>query len=290
MFILDINDKIHSDVCDLKSLLETSKYNIFSKILSENKIAESQFIANPSACIIHLDKTNILVCHMRDIAGLRFILLVHAGMNYGLLTDQAWMKMETAAAFSGADLIQVLLPFAEADRLNSFSNVLMENFIFEKDTAPSSLPGQLLTTPIDFNDQKCMQKMAELEFLTRLKFASTTYQPKDNFSVVLEEYLTMGETPGMGGVCIENDPRKGFMIWWSMPEKQSSIGIHLWVSENHRGFGYGEHLLSAMMNQLYLDNIKVCRCFMSALNLSVIKTFLKYDFKLNYFVLNRILK
>jgi RimJ/RimL family protein N-acetyltransferase len=164
----------------------------------------------------------------------------------------------------------------------------MENYIFEKKINIHLNKALHQVSRIDLKDKQLMEKLAEHEFITRIKYPSSSFGPKDNASVLLEEYQTLTDFPGCAGLSIGNDLSKGFIIWWSNLTNKSTIVLHMWVSENHHGQGLGQDLLNAMLSQLELDKIINCRYFVSAGNIGAIKSLLRSAFTLKFFVLNKV--
>jgi ribosomal protein S18 acetylase RimI-like enzyme len=288
MLVLDSNNNLYKKIDNHKTIMNFESYEKFTKILQENKITELDFVQDDLSSVIFIDDKNFYLCQMRDLAGLRLLVLNDSNIDFSLLNEMSWKKLEFVAQHIGADLIQISVPYQNMKKIKPIHNVFMENYVFEKNIHVHLEKVIHQTTQIDFKDKQLMQKIAELEFLTRIKFPSSSFGPKDNFSDLLEEYKTLADFSGCAGISIDNDPTNGFIVWWSNLYKKSAIVIHMWVSENYRGQGCSQDLLNAMMSQLALDNINECRYFVSATNIGAIKSLFRSGFILKFFVLNKI--
>lgn len=287
MLIVDSNDKMHLDVNSLKSLLSTESYDLFLAILKENSIDEETFIKNDTACIVFVDSKYFFVSHVKEIAGLRLVMLTNSQMDFSNLSEKTWSHLEFVAKKFEADLIQIEVPFEKIRELNSYNKILLENYVFERflDNTPTSVT--LTVTPMDFSNTALVNKLAELEFLARLDFPHSTVRTKDSFKSISEEYAMMAGFPEFEGACIENDPNKGFMLWWSIKDKHEAFAVYAWVSEKYRGQSFGKNLVNAMINKLSGDGVKHCIYFVGAGNIPSIKNAMKGGFKIYSFVLNK---
>ncbi len=115
---------------------------------------------------------------------------------------------------------------------------------------------------------------------------STTFRPKDTFSIISNEYQDLKNTFGVDGVCIDDDPLNGFVIWWVNENLNLGICLYVWVAEKFRGKSYGTMLLNEMVTRIKSQGIETCRSFVSATNIASIKSHLKSNYELSYISLN----
>ena len=287
MLVVDSNGTVNFNTPDPKLFLSAEDYSHFLRILAESEINESTFLELETYCLVFIDSNFFLICNTKEVAGLRMSVFNNSKMDFALLNDMAWDRLELAAKHFGADLIQMEVPTDSFKILNSFSNVLVENYIFERVITSELLPVTCNIGFIDFNDQKIMRKLAELEFNARLLFPSATVRAKDKYSSILEEYLSYSQIPGLHGVSLDNDPAKGYMLWWSDPVKQIAVTMFAFIAPEFRGKGYGTQLTNAMINHMGQEKIKMSTYFVGATNTASVKNALKGGYKLNYFALNR---
>ena len=287
MLVVDSNGTVNFNTPDPKLFLSAEDYNHFLKILAENEVNESIFLELETRCLVFIDSKFFLICNTKEVAGLRMSVFNNSKMDFALLNDTAWDRLELAAKHFGADLIQMEVPADSFKILNSFSHVLVENYIFERVITSELLPVTCNIGFIDFNDQKIMRKLAELEFNARLLFPSATVRAKDKYSSILEEYLSYSQIPGLHGVSLDNDPAKGYMLWWSDPVKQIAVTMFAFIAPKFRGKGYGTQLTNAMINHMGQEKIKMSTYFVGATNIASVKNALQGGYKLNYFALNR---
>lgn len=287
MLIIDSINRVHTVTDKIRLFLSDKSYINFLSTLKENNLTEEELLAIETSCIVFVDDNKILVCYVKDISGLRLVFLADNSFDFSYLTHKIWSRLELAAKNLGAELIQIEVPVNKVNQLVHTGGFIIENYIFEQSIGSEILPVELETMPIDFNNKNMMQKLAELEFITRINFPSSTLRLNDYFSSLAKDYMTFSTIPNLKGFCIEDDPDKGFVIWWSDLVGKTALGIHVWVSPNYRGNGYGKSLMNSMINQMMQDEITMCSYFISASNIPSIKNALRSKGVLNYFVLNK---
>lgn len=290
MLVIDSENKIHSNITDLDRIFSSDQVDIFNCILEENGFLQpAEFLFKQHACIIFLNKRDFIICEVKDLAGLRMIPLTDVKLSVNSYDKLVWDKLEMAAQYLRADMVQVLIPFPDLSKFKFRENLLMENYVFEKEIRGCADDRNPIVTKLDFYNSEHVYKIAELEFLTRLIFPSSSYKPKDNFLNLLAEYQSFNLDSDTDGLSISDDPALGHIIWWRDPIKRSAIVIHLWISEANRGRRYGRMLLNSMIDVLKKNETNRCRYFVSASNISAIKTLMQCDFVLKYVVVNRLI-
>lgn len=284
MFIYDLDNNftLHSNDLSLTPELQIK----FNKILINNYIPKKEFIESNKNGIVYLNSSSFLLCQLRDLAGLRLTTLNDSDFDYNNLNEGLHLKLESVSSQIGADLIQLLIPINKMKNLSLKKNFLIENFVFEKNTSIESPTNSINFSKLNLSNPTLLKKLAELEYIQRIQFPSTTFRPKDTYSIIANEYIDLPTIKGIDGLCIEGDPLKGFIIWWENERNKQSICVFVWVSEKLRGKSYGTSLLNQMSISLKAMNIEKSRSFISATNISSIKSHLKSSFELTYVSLN----